>query len=918
DDVTVICTNANEKWQSAAKTVYVNDTAVSADKVKDNKTSLVINKSVFTKSGRYSIYVVAEGFEETNKIYKNMLGADGNRILGGDMSDPSQWVVYDEDDENLSKGSIKDGVYALDYTAGYFRDDWNCWVTWSSQLKKENISVEAGTKYVLRFEASTDLTDGRTIEIEYGKAGVEGNPKKTVVITPGESGVYEVEIDVVDALDDFYICYLLGPIGDNLQVKDNATVPHKVTIDNVSLTPAAGVEPTPEYHEGLWIRPIPAQTYTGSAIKPEIEVYHDGKLLTIKKDYTVAYKNNTNFGTATVTVTGKGNFKDKDTATFEIEKKDISDEDIIVADVYAIINNKGKVTNPKVTVKYGKKTLKNNSDYTVKYPELETEKDASGNDKIVAKDYEITISTTAVKKDKKGNPVDSVNYTGERKIKYTVRGNDTKLMSKAKVTLEKTKVDYKNNEQGEYGKGTEQPAVTVKMGNDTLTKDVDYVVSYENWDKIGKATVTVTAKDNTKYYGSKSVTYTVNGTKLAAKDLTIEGIENEYAYTGSEINVNSTLKVKPTAEGSVPFEEGKDYEVSYKTGKKLGEHTNVGTVTVTITGINAYTGSVNKTFKITAVDLTKFGTAEAPEGSAFTADPQAKYTKTGAKPEITELSFNGTDLVEKQDYTVSYSANSKVVAGQPSATMTIKGKGNFKGKITHKYEVTKASKDDVAVTAADIVMPTAFKKLKTTVKVVEPATGKALKAGTDYEKTIKYYKDEACKEEAQITSDNFNDWLNSLEADHITVYARVDIKAAGNYAGTGDEPGSLVAAFNLYSSSKKITDTKKYEIKVVTNQTAAEEDIACDKKGNPIYTGAKIEPKVTVTPKGTDTTLLKQGTDYVVSYDKNTNKGKATVTVTGIGEYGGTKSLKFTIVSADMKWYEEVTEKIATFFSNLF
>ena len=680
-------------------------------------------------------------------------------------------------------------------------------------------------------------------------------------------------------------------------------------------------DPTPENHPGLWIRPIPAQTYTGAAIKPEIEVYHDGKLLTIKKDYTVAYKQNTNVGTATVTVTGKGNFKGKDTETFKIEKKDIGAEDISVADVYAIINNKGKVTNPKVTVKYGKKTLKNNNDYKVVWPEDDEIKDDEGN--IKAGVYYITITTKDVKK-QKGEYVDSANYTGSKKIKYTVRDNDTKLMSKAKVTLEKTKVDYKNSDQGEYGKGTEQPAVTVKMGNDTLTKDVDYVVSYENWDKIGKATVTVTAKDDTKYYGSKSVTYTVNGTKLAAKDLTIEGINTAYDYTGKPIYVSAngdeegSLKVTSIKDVETPVEltEGKDYEVSYKTGKKLDEHTNVGTVTVTITGINAYTGSINKTFKITAVDLATFVGEDIPAGRKFKAEGKAKYTKTGAKPEITELSFNGTDLVEKLDYTVAYAKNKAVVAGTESATMTIKGKGNFKGQIKHTYEVTKASEADVEVTATDIVKPVKFNKLKPTVKVVETSTGKALKAGTDYEKTITYHKDEACTEASQITAQNFNEWLEGLEDGRaVTVYAKVVMK--GNYAG--EIPGSKPAGFKLYDNSKKIADAKKYTIAVVTNEGAdGKTTIACDKKGNPIYTGAKIEPKVTVTPKGTDTEPLVLDTDYVVSYVNNTNKGKATVTVTGIGNYGGSKSLKFTIVSTDMKWYEKATETIATFFSNLF
>ena len=694
-------------------------------------------------------------------------------------------------------------------------------------------------------------------------------------------------------------------------------------------------QPTPEYHEGLWFEILEndetadgSYIYTGAAIKPEIKVYFGDKLLEVKKDYVVAYKSNTNAGTATVTVTGKGNFKGNDKATFEIKKKDIAAEDISVADVYAIINNKGKVTNPKLTVKFGKKTLKLNNDYAVTYPDLETEKDEAGNDKIVAKDYEITISTTAVKKDKKGNPVDSVNYTGTRKIKYTVRENNTQLMSKAKVTLEKTKVDYKNNEQGEHGKGTEQPAVTVKMGNDTLTKDVDYVVSYENWDKIGKATVTVTAKDNTKYYGSKSVTYTVNGTKLAAKDLTIVGINATYDYTGEPIYVSAngsdkgSLKVNRTkgVETPVELKEGEDYEVSYKTGKKLGEHINVGTVTVTITGINAYTGSVSKTFKITAVDLATFVGENVPDGCKFKAEDEAKYTKTGAKPEITELSFNGTNLVEKQDYTLTYQKNNKVeaVAGNKSATMIIKGKGNFKGQIKHPYAVTIASADDVYATAVDIVKPAKFNQLKSTVKVFEKETGKALKAGTDYDKNITYYSDAACTN--PITAETFE---TDVDIDK-EIYAKVIMKDAGSYAGATETatPGYVTAKFRVYDSTLKMAN-KKIVVTVDTTVDKDGKDILCDtsKAKNPYYTGTAIEPKVTVTLKGTggaEDKVLEEKKDYEVAYTNNTNKGKATITVTGIGNgYGGSKSVKFTIVPKDMTWAEQAVKKAAEFLSNL-
>lgn len=53
---------------------------------------------------------------------------------------------------------------------------------------------------------------------------------------------------------------------------------------------------------------ISNQAYTGSAIKPGITVTYNGTKLTLNENYTVSYKNNTNIGKATVTITGKGDY----------------------------------------------------------------------------------------------------------------------------------------------------------------------------------------------------------------------------------------------------------------------------------------------------------------------------------------------------------------------------------------------------------------------------------------------------------------------------------------------------------------------------------------------------------------------------------------------------------------------------------
>ena len=61
------------------------------------------------------------------------------------------------------------------------------------------------------------------------------------------------------------------------------------------------------------------QTYTGSALTPSVTVTFGGEILT-SDDYDVAYSNNTNVGEATITVTGKGDYKGTATGHFSISK----------------------------------------------------------------------------------------------------------------------------------------------------------------------------------------------------------------------------------------------------------------------------------------------------------------------------------------------------------------------------------------------------------------------------------------------------------------------------------------------------------------------------------------------------------------------------------------------------------------------
>ena len=70
------------------------------------------------------------------------------------------------------------------------------------------------------------------------------------------------------------------------------------------------------------IAPIADTPYTGSAITPSPTVRFNGNLLVEGTDYTTSYTGNTNAGTASLTVTGIGNFTHSDTVGFNISKID--------------------------------------------------------------------------------------------------------------------------------------------------------------------------------------------------------------------------------------------------------------------------------------------------------------------------------------------------------------------------------------------------------------------------------------------------------------------------------------------------------------------------------------------------------------------------------------------------------------------
>ncbi len=144
-------------------------------------------------------------------------------------------------------------------------------------------------------------------------------------------------------------------------------------------------------------------TYNGSAKKPSVTVKgYDGKTIS-SSNYTVTYKNNKNAGTATATVTFKGNYSGTKKLTFKINPASTTKATYKLSATSYTYNGKAKT--PTVTVKLSGKTLKKNTDYTVKY----------SNNKSVGK---ATVKITF-----------KVNYKGTKTLTFKINPASTTVKS---------------------------------------------------------------------------------------------------------------------------------------------------------------------------------------------------------------------------------------------------------------------------------------------------------------------------------------------------------------------------------------------------------------------------------------------------------------------------------------------------------
>ena len=114
--------------------------------------------------------------------------------------------------------------------------------------------------------------------------------------------------------------------------------------------------------------PYASYTYRGRGIKPTVTVKDaNGKKLTKGTDYTVSYKNNTNVGTATITIKGKGSYFGELKKTFKVKPLDLTSSYAKVTIPYSSYTYTGSQIKPTVKVKFKDGDIIPATQYTVSY-----------------------------------------------------------------------------------------------------------------------------------------------------------------------------------------------------------------------------------------------------------------------------------------------------------------------------------------------------------------------------------------------------------------------------------------------------------------------------------------------------------------------------------------------------------------------
>lgn len=576
-------------------------------------------------------------------------------------------------------------------------------------------------------------------------------------------------------------------------------------------------------------------TYNGSTLSPAVTVKYGNATLKKNTDYTVAYSNNVNAGTGTITITGKGIYGGSVKKTFTIKKLGIS------ATAVSGTGNKvytGSAIKPVPAVKAGGRTLKNGTDFTVSYKN----------------NTEPGTATLIV--NGKGNYSGSVSKT----FKITARA-----INDVEVTVPDTVFT------GEQVR----PDVVVSYGSYQFISDSDYTLSFKDNVNIGTASVVVTGKNHLS--GSRTVTFPIEKADISSTEIAVKNA----TFTGSAIKSDVDVRL-----GNVTLKEGTHYTLSYK------NNVNAGTAQVTISGKGSLEGAVTMSFTIAKADISKASISAngtyAPDGVKIGIN--AKFGNYTLKS--SDYSFTAPTAAGEQTLTISGNGNfsgkttvkcnvakADIANAKSSLSLSTDGKG---------YTVT---------VIYDGVLLTQDKDYK--VAVTESTTGvSAVITGIGnygVTATISGISNELEAFENAVVTIGKVTYNGTAQLPSVTVkIGSVTLKSGTDYILSAyDNTNAGTATAVITGKGKYEGAEKKTQFKIAPAAISSA-SISCEDQ---IYTGQGVTAQPVVTFNGK--TLALGVDYYISGYSNIVNVGTATVTVKGKGNFTGTAKGTFRIVKQD-------------------
>ena len=412
--------------------------------------------------------------------------------------------------------------------------------------------------------------------------------------------------------------------------------------------------------------------YTGSPITPAVSVTLKNTQLVEGRDYTLAYTDHTNAGTATVTVTGIGNYIGTAKKTFVISKAAAPE---ISWPTASAITCGEKVSDSRLSggsTQYGTFTWSDDVKDTI--PTVGTSS------------YKVVFTPSADTK----NNYETITTT-EKGISLTV---NAKSLTDAQVTVSGS---YTYTGQAQIPAAD---AVTVQLDGETIPND-QYTISARDNTNAGQATVTVT--------GIGSYTGTASGTFIIGK-------ATPTPETPTELNAvyGSILKDVPLPSGwawdapdtSVGNVGEKTFAATY-TEDNSGNYNTVQkdlavkvakkTVTVTALDKNAYIGS-----DVPVLSNPEAGKDYKVEGLVGTdrlnGDVTLTYAQTPDMNKAGKIAINITGTLSNDNYDIIYANGTLTVSNRHSGGG---GGGGGSSKPAEKPTEKPAEKPAISPTVED-------------------------------------------------------------------------------------------------------------------------------------------------------------------------------------------------------------------------